>query len=232
MTGSLYYVRICCQEKACRIFTRSEGQEMRDASTPKSWAAVFARLASIDGDGLTAAEEKRLLAALTHLVTAGKKGGDPRWASQALRQFFPLIHNRARQWIGGLLDGDLPVTPEANLIGRVTWTFDREREIVKDVWPDAGESLLGELVALIHQRPFPFRRCTHCGNIFVRSGKRTYCTQRCAGGYKRENDAKTGAERARRSRRKVREKRKRVRLERERVEVARIRAGGSLVKHR
>lgn len=206
---------------------------MRDTFTPKSWAAVFARLATIDGDGLTAAEEKRLLAALTRLFTAGQQGtqGDPRWASQALREFFPLIHNRAREWIGGLLEGRLPVTPDGHLIGRVIWTFDREHEVVRDVWPDADEYLLGRLVALIHERPFPFRRCAQCRNVvFVRRGKRTYCSSDCAKHHKQENDAQTGAERARRSRQNIRKGKQRKRLERERAEMATVRKGGSLSK--
>ncbi len=203
---------------------------MRDKHlTP--WAELYASLANLKPGPLSHLEERRYLRKLTDLVTVGQTGiqANRQWTANALRPLLPAVRTRAQHWIGGLLDG-AAVKPDRVHLGDVTWMMDRG--VLRDDYPQAHQTLLGELVALLHARPFPFRRCGVCRRVFVRQGKREYCRAACAAKAKQQRDARDAAERARRSRAKRARRRENEQYERDKQQMAIIRAGGSLPKRR
>src|SRR5690606_37213955 len=102
-------------------------------------------------------------------------------------------------------------------VPRPIWTLRDERLVERFETP--AETIYGVLVALLRERPFPFRRCAFkgCDRIFARDGKRKFCSLRCQEGHrnsapKRKRDVQDAVKRWRK---RTREARLRAQLERE-----------------
>jgi hypothetical protein len=99
-----------------------------------------------------------------------------------------LLHKDARKIIGDLLDGK-PVEAPSEAMPRLTWVLkdgilqeqavDSPHTISRLPVPEICGHYLVELVQTVRFRPFPFRRCPVCQSVFVRAGKKMYCSAIC-----------------------------------------------------
>ncbi len=101
---------------------------------------------------------------------------------QLLDNALHYAHKFSRQLITNLLDkGETDLSSIGELRGSVL-QLDREhfttKERLKD--PDPQNEVLVDLVRIIRQKDFPFRRCAACETIFVRVKNQKYCSALCA----------------------------------------------------
>jgi hypothetical protein len=147
----------------------------RRSNAPR--ANLYARLASIDPSNISEKEESRLA---EQIVRPWARKQSANYKAAALAHF-PEVHRQAWSWICGLLAGD-PVKP-GDRVGQVTWYL--EGGAVQSSFPEAHEVLHGELIEIILQQPFPFRRCVACQAVFVRRGKSITCSAACRREWRR-----------------------------------------------
>ena len=85
------------------------------------------------------------------------------------------LHKWARHYIAPLLDGK-EVRPELT----PAWTLG-EDGTVWEVWKIANpaDAFLPELLNLLKQWPFPFRKCPACPKVFVPVRRQLYCSPTC-----------------------------------------------------
>ncbi len=105
-----------------------------------------------------------------------------------LSRALTLLHEDARKIIGDLLDGK-PVEAPSKAMPRLTWALkdgilqeqavDSPYTISRLPVPEITSHYLVELVQTVRLRPFPFRRCPVCQSVFVRAGKKMYCSAIC-----------------------------------------------------
>lgn len=85
-----------------------------------------------------------------------------------------LLHY-TRTWIPPLVRGEV-VKPDLQPIWRV-----RDGELAASIAiAKPGHDFVGDLWRLLHERPFPFKQCAFCSNIFAsQSTKKRYCSANC-----------------------------------------------------
>ena len=106
---------------------------------------------------------------------------------QVPAEWIPIfrVHPWAYKFINQLLDSgkcDVRDFHRNDMLRPVIWSLENDR--VKSSYDPADlgdKQLLVDLVRVITQRadPFPFRRCSLCRKIFVRFGKRIFCSKQC-----------------------------------------------------
>jgi hypothetical protein len=111
----------------------------------------------------------------------------------SLREALPGLHYMVRDPICGLLDGEVIRAPYG-AIPELTWRLKNgvvheERDNSKSMLKKfAGASFatiiqeycLIELAQILRQKPFPFRRCVVCRQVFVPVKRQRYCSPNCA----------------------------------------------------
>jgi hypothetical protein len=117
-----------------------------------------------------------------------KKGSTPMdaqlkvWGERmtAIERVLVPLHKWVRELIGGLLEGK-EVSPPVRTLPVPVWQLQGGE--LRERWnqPSPTQELLGYLVELLHQKPFPFKTCSWCKTIFASETKtKVYCSGNCA----------------------------------------------------
>ena len=141
---------------------------------PRDAQELFALLASVDVERLTAGERALIAEWFRDFASkwGGPEAGDGVWLGTDLSGWAKGYMRNARVWINDLIDGKSfrpeHVTP--------VWKLDGRRVVQTHSLPGDVNSILA---VTILQPLFPYARCPQCRRIFVRKGRRRYCSPQC-----------------------------------------------------
>jgi len=156
----------------------SRGQPIRIVTPPRTWAELFAHLASLPRlDAIDTGERRLLAESLTRLLymTKDKTSAD---VMLGQRRSLELAHRAARGVVWALLTG-AEVVP-SRLGAQRVWRL--QDGILREGWSHRppAYAVTRVLFGLLDGPAFPFGRCEACEQIFVRQGRQLYCSPACA----------------------------------------------------
>lgn len=151
----------------------------------RSLAGVLAALANVDGEpgGSEAptpwkpGQRETLIGQLSQIAPG-------------LEPYLDTLHYLARRIVGPLVDGRerVPLIPERQPIS--VGTLKNGVLVEEPQQPEPGAIVAMAVLQVLRDRPFPFARCPHCAQIFVRAGRQKYCALACT--YRATDAARRG----------------------------------------